>query len=241
MYAHRYKHGKQKTIMPNAVFEAAMQDAVNKGEDLERLAYITFVHYSGCRKSEGYERLVEDVTLTKELVVVDFHQRKKNGLQMPPNEIPREWYGVNEFLVPWIVKRQSKKAKATAKRLFYQRKTGEFRQTSPTPKFPQGSRVEIKKHVFRVEKAVWLFPHISSTTAWQIYKTVYGEKYYPHYDRLWRLSKAAQTADNMGDMITAVRRVSGLKTLSAMESYFGDDEAVGKKAMHTLPGDNENE
>lgn len=231
MYPHRYKFGKQKTIMPLPEFEAALKKAADNGEPLENLAYVVFIWYYGVRKSEGYERLLSDVTVTKDSVVVDFHTRKKHGLEVPPNEASREWFGVNDYLVSWI---QSALDKPMKKRLFFQEPIGKFHMTKPTAQRPKGTRVEIKRHVSRVEKAVWLFPDVASTKAWEIFKRVLGEKFYPHYGRLWRLSKAAQTAENMGDMISAVRRVSGLKSLNAMEAYFGDDEEVGKKAMREL-------
>lgn len=231
-YPHRYKFGKQKTILPLTAFEAAMKDAVNRGEELEALAYVTLLWYYGVRKSEGYERRAEDVTIEKERVIIDFGERKKHGLEVPPNEALREWYGIDEFLVPWVQQRQ--KAKATKKSIFREHGTGKYRVTKPSLKYPNGAKVEIKVKLPHEEKAVWLFPHIASTSAWSTFKRILGEKYYPHYARLWRLSKAAQTAENIGDMISATRRVSGLKSVSAMESYWGDDEEVGKRAMREL-------
>ena len=102
----RYKHGKQKDIMPNAVFEAAIQDSINQGETLEHLAYIILLWHTGVRKSEAYERLLSDVTVTEEFVIVDFHQRKKHGDEVPPLKIPLSFYGIKEYLLPWIKKRQ---------------------------------------------------------------------------------------------------------------------------------------
>jgi hypothetical protein len=241
MYEHRYKHGKQKEVMPNAVFEAAIKDAVNRGESREHIAYVVFVHYFGVRKSEAYERPVNDVTVTKDFVIVDFHTRKKHGLEVSPNEVPREWFGVNEYLVPYIKQRVNSKPphRKSWKTIFRQVETGKYRRTEPTPRHPKGVKVSVKKRVGEKRRDLWLFPHVSSTQAWMLYKQIYGDKYYPHYDRLWRLSMAAKTADNMGDMISAVRRVSGLKTLDAMQAYFGDSKKVGDKAMHTLPDSEE--
>ena len=232
MYEHRYKHGKQTAIMPLSAFQQLLEEAAEKGEQLQYLAYVVFIWYFGVRTSEALEVKLEDVKLLAGLVVVDFHTRKKHGLQVEPNEADQKWGGIKEFLVTWIKSRQG--AKPTKKKIYFQQQTGKFTRTEPTAARPKGTRVEIKKRVYREEKAVWLFPNISRAQSWLIIKRVLGEKYYPHYARLWRLSKAAQTADNMGDMIGAVRRVSGLKSLSAMQAYFGDDEEVGKRAMREL-------
>lgn len=230
-----YKLGKQKGIMPLAVWQACMQDAANQGVKLEWLAYVTLVHYFGCRKSEGYERPLSDVTVTKKFVVVDFHERKKHGLREDPNETPREWYGVEEFLIPWIKKRQNSKPphRKTWKNIFRQVETDKTRVT------PSGKTVTIKKTVGEKKRDIWLFPHIQSHTAWTIYKKVYGEKYYPHYDRLWRLTQAGRTTDNPIDCFAAIQRVSGLKTWGAAQAYFGRSKQIEKTAMHTLKEEKE--
>jgi len=229
MYPHRYKFGKQTTILSSAEFQIAVNNAIDKGATPEQIAYCIVLWNWGFRKSEAYERVISDVVITETAVLIDAHERKKHGLQVPAVEVQRGWFGIEEYLIPWALERES--AKPTKKRIFYQQPTGKFTRTKPTAQRPKGTRVEVKVRASRVEKAVWLFPHIASTSAWTAVKLVLGEKYYPHFCRLEKLSKVAKTAQNMGDMISAVRRVSGLKSLNAMEAYFGDDEEVGSKAM----------
>ena len=229
MYPHRYKFGKQTTIQSSAEFQIAVNNAIDQGATPEQIAYCVLLWNTGLRKSEAYELVVADVAVTSSTLMVDAGERKKHGLTVAPVEVPRIWFGVEEYLVPWIRERQE--SKPTKKRLFFQQPTGKFTRTDPTAQRPKGTRVEIKVRDSCIEKAVWIFPNIASTSAWTTVKLVLGEKYYPHFCRLEKLSKVAKTAQNMGDMIGAVRRVSGLKSLNAMEAYFGDDEEVGSKAM----------
>jgi integrase len=221
MYPHRYKAGKQKAIMPLAIFQAAIGEAIDRGEGAEALAYVTLLWHTGVRKSEAYERKLEDITITEKFVEVDFHKRKKGGEEVEPLQIPRAFYGVEDYLVPWA----QTKRKATKKRVYYQRATDSTRLTE------KGKTVSIKVKDYREERAVWLFPNIHSTHAWEIVKRVLGPDYYPHYLRLRKLSAAGRTATNYVDMIGAVKAISGLKTINAISAYLGSDEQVAKKAM----------
>lgn len=231
MYEHRYKHGKQKTIMPNVVFEAAMQDAINQGEPLEYLAYVTLLWHTGVRKSEAYERLLSDVTVTKKFVVVDFHKRKKGGEEVPALNIPRSFYGVELFLLCWISKRQKAKPphRASWKSLKKQVETGEYRQTEPTGRNPNGVRVSVKKTVSEKKRDIWLFPHVASTSAWRIVKRILGAKYYPHYLRLRKLSRVGSNPKTKS--IVHLKSLSGLKSISAIGAYMGFDKDIQDEAM----------
>lgn len=225
MYPHRYKFGKQKTILPLVAFEAAMQDAINRGESLENLAYVTLLWHTGVRKSEAYERVLDDVRLSGDAVTVDFYKRKKHGEEVPPLKIPRAFYGVEEYLVPWVQERVAAKPphKTTAKTLFAQAETGENRTT------PKGKVVTVKKPSGTTVKAQWLFPNIASTKAWIVVKRVLGKEFYPHYLRLRKLSAIGRNPQTKS--LIHIKAVSGLKSVSAIGSYLGFDQEAQDEAM----------
>ena len=225
MYEHRYKHGKQKGIMPLAAFQTLIEEAANRGAPLNHLAFCIALWHTGVRKSELYERLLSDVTVTENFVVVDFHKRKKGGDEVPPLKIPRSFFGVEEYLVPWIERRKASKPppRKTWKNLFYQMETEKTRVTA------KGKTVTVKKRVKRKERGLWLFPNVGSTTAWQIVKDVLGAKYYPHYLRLRKLSKIASNPKTKS--IIHIKSVSGLKSITAIQAYMGVDEELQDEAM----------
>jgi ABC-type uncharacterized transport system ATPase component len=101
MYEHRYKYGKQKVIMTVESFKEKLEASEVK---LEQRAFLVLLWHSGARKSEVYERVKDDVEITEAHVIVDFHQRKKHGETVPPLKIPRKFYGVEEYLVPYVLK-----------------------------------------------------------------------------------------------------------------------------------------
>src|SRR4030042_2766844 len=216
-----YKFGKQKGIMPLATFEAAMKDAINRAESLEALAYSTLLWHTGVRKSEAYERPLTDVTVTEDLVTVDFHKRKKGGDEVTPLKIPRSFYGVEEFLVPWIA--EAEKIKPKKRMLYNQVVTEETRTTL------KGKVVTVKKRTATTIKDHWLFPGIASTKAWQVTKRVLGEKFYPHYFRLRKLSAIGSNPETAS--IIHIKSVSGLRSLRAIESYLGTSEKTQDAAM----------
>jgi integrase len=43
----------------------------------EQRAFLVLLWHCGVRKSEAYERVNEDIEITENHVIVDFHQRKK--------------------------------------------------------------------------------------------------------------------------------------------------------------------
>ena len=71
-----------------------------------------------------------------------------------------------------------------------------------------------------------LFPLIKSASAWYIVKHILGKQYYPHYLRLRKLSAIGKKHG-----VTHVKAVSGIKSLKALESYIGYDEATQDEAM----------
>lgn len=205
MYEHRYKYGKQKNIMSIEEFKEKLESS---NLCLEKEAYVVLLWHTGVRKSEAYERVKKDVTITDAHVIVDFHQRKKGGLEVPALKIPRKFYGVEEYLIRYL-----KKPKRVKSKTVYGYK-----------------RVKGKLEIYpEVQERRWLFPNISSTTAWRIVRKVLGEKYYPHYLRLNKLSKIGKNREK--GSIMHLRAVSGIKSLRALEAYMGIDEEAQDEAM----------
>ncbi len=71
-----------------------------------------------------------------------------------------------------------------------------------------------------------LFPHIKHTKAWEIVKAILGDKYYPHYLRLRKLSAIGKKHG-----VTHIKAVSGIKSLKALEAYIGFDVETQDEAM----------
>lgn len=205
MYEHRYKYGKQKAIMSVEQFKQKLEAAKIRPE---QKAFLVLLWHCGVRKSEAYERVKEDIEITENHVIVDFHQRKKHGETVPPLKIPRKFYGVEEYLVQYL----SKPKRAKVKTIY----TYETREK------------KLVTHSKEV-KAQWLFPHISSTTAWRICKEVLGPEFYAHYLRLRKLSKIGMNREK--GSITHLKAISGIKSLRALEAYIGYDEQAQDEAM----------
>jgi integrase len=205
MYEHRYKYRKQKAIMTVERFHKLLEISPLK---LEQKAYLVLLWHSGARKSEVYERVKNDIEITNIHVIVDFHQRKKHGETVPPLRIPRRFYGVEEYLLPYIPKPKRKRLKTV-----YSYKT------------VKGKPVVQSKR----EREKWLFPHISSTIAWRICKKVLGQEFYPHYFRLRKLSKIGMNREK--GTFTHLKAVSGIKSLKALEAYLGYDQEAQDEAM----------
>jgi hypothetical protein len=108
MYEHRYKYGKQKALMTVENFREKLEISQLK---LEYKAFLVLLWHSGARKSEAYERTKDDIEITDMHVVVDFHQRKKHGDTVPPLKIPRRFYGVEEYVLPYLLKPKRTKEK----------------------------------------------------------------------------------------------------------------------------------
>jgi hypothetical protein len=205
MYEHRYEYGKQKAIMTVENFKEKIEISQVK---LEQKAFLVLLWHSGARKSEVHKRVKDDIEITDTHVIVDFHQRKKHGETVPPLKIPRKFYGVEEYLVPYILK---------PKRL--NPKTVYTYETSEGKLVVRSSPREAK----------WLFTHISSTTAWRVCKKVFGREFYPHYFRLRKLSKIGMNREK--GSITHLKAVSGIKSLKALEAYLGYDQEAQDEAM----------
>jgi hypothetical protein len=191
----KYKHGKQTQIMTFEQFYVKMLKARLKASLYpEQEAYLWLLYYTGVRKSEGYERVADDVKITPELFIIDFHQRKKNGATVDPLEIPRKWPGV-ELLIE--ISEKTKATKPLTKMIFY---------------------YEMQQRKSRIEKNHWLFPNIQSTEAWRIAKRVLGREFYPHFFRLNRLTEIG--TDKTCNLVR-MKSFSGIKTIRILEAYLG--------------------
>jgi hypothetical protein len=49
--------------------------------------------------------------ITETHVIVDFHERKKHGETVPPLKMSRKFYGVEEYLIPYLCKPKRAKPK----------------------------------------------------------------------------------------------------------------------------------
>lgn len=179
----KYKHGK----ITDTIDLDFLKDRMEKGvfiDELRDKSFIAFLYWTGVRKSEALERVKEDFKITDTDLIVDFHQRKKHGLETPPLEIPLDLPYVN-LIVEQV------------------RKTHHG-------------------------KRVWDFNGI---TAWRIIKRAFGERFYPHFLRLNRITRMF---DNPETTIPEMRSWTGLKTVKALEIYIGYSKRRMQKAKARL-------
>lgn len=188
-----YKHGKiQESLSFQEIQEkvTAAQKKVTK----EQLSFFWLLYYSGCRKSELYERTAEDCQLKENFFIIDFHQRKKHGAEVPPLKFPLWFPGIN------IVCEQLRKS----------------RKRKPSKKLIERFRKQ-ERSTERV-KARWLFPNIHRTQAGRIVKKILGSNYYPHFLRLNRITEMC--ADPQLSL-SRLKSFTGIKSLDALQSYLG--------------------
>lgn len=231
-HKHRYKHGKQEEILS---FEEINSRVAKTKLNEEQEAFFWLLYYCGVRKSEAYERTVEDCKITETHLIIDFPHfefvngkiikvdgRKKRGAAVPPLEIPVYLIGVEKIL--GCVKLANRK-KARFKNIYLYLPTGKTKTTK------KGNVVEIKKRTKIRHRAKWVFPHIQSTEAWSIVKKILGFKYYPHFLRLNRLSEIG--SDPEASLLT-LKSFSGIKTLQQLETYLGVSKKEQKKAVRFM-------
>jgi len=199
----KYKNGK---ITEQLSFQYVQERVlkVKKKLTLEALAFFWLLYYVGCRKSEAYERTVDDCQLTEQFFIIDFHQRKKHGATVPALKLPLNFPGVETLSAQILAARK----KRTSRKLF--------------EKTVKGDRSTEYK------RAHWLFPHIQKQWALHIIKTILGENYYPHFLRLNRITEICSdpTAN-----ITRIKSFTGIKTLRVIESYMGSTEKEQDAAL----------
>ena len=126
---------------------------------------------------------------------------------MPPLEIPRDWLGVDKIVNQVETVRDRK------------------------PRFKNVFFSENKKRVKKRVKARWVFPHIQATKAWTIAKHVLGEKYYPHFLRLNRLT---DICSDPTASLTRLKSFSGIKSTRVIDGYLGTSKKEQKKAFEFM-------
>jgi len=173
----------------------------------EALAFFWLLYYTGCRKSEAYERIIEDCQIKGSDFIIDFHQRKKHGAEVPPLKFPI-WFPGMDLVIEHLEKTSKRKA----------------------------SRKLIEKTVKGVRstervKARWLFPHVQSRWAQHIVKEILGPQYYPHFLRLNRITEMCSDPELS---LTRLKSFTGIKSLDALQSYLGVSEREQEAAVHHM-------
>lgn len=199
----KYKHGKQEMILSfqeiqDKVFEAAGRLT------REALAFFWLLYYTGVRKSELYERTVEDCSVSETHLIIDFHQRKKGSAEVPPLEIPLWFPGMN------LVCGQLKKARERRKsKKLIERTVKGVRSTKRL-------------------RARWLFPHVAARWAQVIVKEILGDQYYPHFLRLNRIT---EICSDPNVSISMIKSYTGIRSLKVIQGYIGVSKKEQKAAV----------
>jgi integrase len=215
--SHRYKEGKIMEPMSFQEIQKRVQK-VSKHLTVESLAYFWLLYYTGCRKSEGYERKVSDVKLTDSHFIIDFGQRKKGGAKVPPLKLSRDLLGVDLLVQQFET---AGKRKPSKKIVQVRQSTEEMRKTTKGMK-------PILKNVGIVKREQWLFPHMNSTGVWRLMKRILGDRYYPHFLRLNALTEiATDPTVNLDRM----KSFSGIKSIDALQEYLGTSEKEQDAAL----------
>ncbi len=199
-----YKTGKKDNII---AFQEVKQKVIDANLSISEEAYFWLLYYCGVRKSEAYERIAEDFEINDTHLIVDFHQRKKNGKTVPPLELPLRWYGINK-LVDAVKKAEDNTPRKKAVYVYVN-----------------------KKRTRQVRKERWVFPNIQSTKAWQIVQKVLGKGYYPHFLRLNRLTEIGRDPTAS---LTRLSSFSGIKSVTALNEYLGADKKEQQKAIEFM-------
>jgi len=199
----KYKAGKQIEQLSFSEIQEKVAQAKSK-LTLEAEAFFWLLYYAGVRKSELYERTVEDCQLTETHLIIDFHRRKKGSMRVEPLEFPVWFPGLD------VICEQLEKAKKRRKSRKLIEKT-----------------VEGVRSTKRV-KARWLFPHVHRAWALHIVKTVLGSRYYPHFLRLNRITEICSDPEAN---ISRIRSFTGIKTIRVIEGYLGTSRKEQKAAV----------
>ena len=198
----KYKFGKQTEILSFQEIQDKVQAAAHS-LTVEAICFFWLLYYVGCRKSEAYERLCSDCQVTESHFIIDLHKRKKGSAEVPPIELPR-WFPGVEIIVEWWQLAQLRRSK---RKLF--------------------EKTKKKERTTEYKRGVWLFPHIQSTWAKEIVKKVLGQKYYPHFLRLNRISELCSNPEANIEMI---KSWSGIKSIRVIEAYLGASRKEQKKS-----------
>lgn len=199
----KYKHGKQEEILSFQEIQDKVFQAMGR-LTREALAFFWLLYYTGVRKSELYERTVEDCSVSETHFILDFHQRKKGSAEVPPLEIPLWFPGMN------LVCGQLKKARErrNSKKLIERTVKG----------------VRSTKRL----RARWLFPHVAARWAQVIVKEILGDQYYPHF---LRLNRVTEICSNPKVSISMIKSYTGIKSLKVIQGYIGTSKKEQQKAV----------
>lgn len=201
----RYSIDGKKTEVLD--FKLVKQKVIDANLPSRDEAFFWLLYYCGVRKSEAYERVATDFKVTEENLIVDFHQRKKRGAEVPPLELPLSWYGMDKLV-------KAVQAAANCK--------------------PRNKAVFTyidKKRVRALQANRWVFPHIQSTRAWEIVQNVLGIGFYPHFLRLNRLT---ELASDPSSNLTRLKSFTGIKSTRVLDSYLGTSKKEQKKAIEYM-------
>jgi hypothetical protein len=217
-----YKFGKQKEPITFHDFRNSVKKA-QLSQDKE--AFIWILYYCGVRKSEAHERVTEDITITEDLCIIDFHQRKKRGETVPPLKLKRSWAGVN-LIIKQYETMKGRRAQKKAIYVYEEQPNGKTRIWKR-----DGKPRPIKERTAKIQLGHWLFPNIQNTEAWEIVKKVLGEKYYPHFLRLNRLTEIG--SDEKANIVE-MKSFSGIKDTKTLEGYLGVSQKQQDKALEYM-------
>ncbi len=192
----KYKNGK---ITEQLSFQQILErvSKARKKLTLEAVAFFWLIYWCGVRKSEAYERTVDDCQLTDQFFIIDFHQRKKHGATVPALKLPLDFPGIIILRDQLLAARK----KRTHRKLFERTVKG------------------IRSTEYKRDR--WLFPHIQKEWALHIIKTILGKNYYPHFLRLNRIT---EICSDPSSNIARIKSFTGIKTIRVIETYLGTTE-----------------
>ena len=199
----KYKHGKQ---CEHLTFKE-IQEMVSRAAPRltrEALSFFWLLYYTGARKSELYERTVEDCSVSDIHFILDIGQRKKGSAKVPALELPLWFPGMN-LVCEWLEKARSK----NKTRKLMERTVNGVRSTKRL-------------------RARWLFPHVAARWAQVIVKEILGSQYYPHFLRLNRITEICSDPEAN---IERIHSFTGIKSIRVIEGYMGTSKKEQKAAV----------
>jgi hypothetical protein len=184
-------------------------------------AFFICLDITGARKMEIATMKVSQFKLVDagvELSIV----RSKHSAQTQPILLKKEWFGVSDYVIPWLKRRIGAKP---SYKLIYHFHTEKGKVISEKlHQLDDGSTIIQKirakgREITETEnvKDVWMFPNMSKQTALTICKKVYGEDLFAHYGRARRLSLLLS---NPKASVTLAKSYSGIKSTRVIEKYM---------------------
>jgi integrase len=211
-----YAHGKQKKLIPWEEIEQKIKDAYL---GLEQRVYFVLTMYTGARKEEMLELVVDSIKYDDTTLHVDIGKRLKGSESTGPIPISRQNPYVDDIIK---LHTQRSNFKPTKKLII---RFGKIYTGIKKGK----DRVPVWSKVEKINR--WMFLNISRSTAINIFKRVLGPEYYPHYGRLWSLSSIGRSHE--GNLIMLKSR-SGIKSTQVLNDYLGQSEEELEKSKDAL-------